>query len=67
MKLSVRLIRARPTFYLISENPNVSLGFADRSMYTRRMMLKEDYHKNGMSQPGYAPVEYNYMEALAKT
>ena len=36
-------------------------------MYTRRMMLKEEYHKNGMSQPGYAPVEYNYMEALAKT
>ena len=35
-------------------------------MYTRRMMLKEDYHKNGMSQPGYAPVEYNYMEALQR-
>ena len=30
-------------------------------------MLKEDFHKKRMSQLGYAPVEYNYMETLAKT
>ena len=30
-------------------------------------MLKEDYHKNRMSPLVYAPVEYNYMETLAKT
>ena len=30
-------------------------------------MLKEDYHKKRMSQLAYAPVEYNYMETLAKT
>ena len=32
------------------------------SLYTRRVMLKEDYHKKRMSQLAYAPVEYNYME-----
>ena len=30
-------------------------------------MLKEDYHKKRMSQLADAPVEYNYMETLAKT
>ena len=52
---------------MISENPNVCLGFVDCSLYTRRVMLKEDYHKKRMSQLVYAPVEYNYMETLAKT
>ena len=52
---------------MISENPNVSLGFVDCSLYTRRVMLKEDYHKKRMSQLAYAPVQYNYMETLAKT
>ena len=50
MKVRVRLIRARPNFYMISENPNVSLGFVDCSLYTRRVMLKEDSHKKRMSQ-----------------
>ena len=30
-------------------------------------MLKEDYHKKRMSRLAHAPVEYNYMETLAKT
>ena len=29
MKIRLRLIRARPYFYMISENPNVSLGIVD--------------------------------------
>ena len=67
MKVRIRLIRARPSFYMISENPNVSLGIVDSSLYTRRVMLKEDYGKKKMSQLAYAPLEYNYMETLAKT
>ena len=66
-KVRIRLIRARSNFYMISENPKVSLGIVDCSLYTRRVMLKEDYHKKIMSQLAYAPVEYNYMETLAKT
>ena len=67
MKVRIRLIRARPNYYMISENPNVSLGIVDCSLYTRRVMLKEDYQRKRMSQLSYAPVEYNYMETLAKT
>ena len=67
MKVQIRLIRARPNFYMISENPNVSLSFLDRCVYTRRVMLKEDYHKKRVSELAYAPPGYNYMETLAKT
>ena len=52
---------------MISENPNVSLGIVDCSLYTRRVMLKEDDHKKRMSQLVFSPVEYNYVETLAKT
>ena len=67
MRARVRLNRARPIFYMIGENPNVSLGIVDSSLYIRRVMLKEDYHKRRMSGLAYALVEYNYMETLAKT
>ena len=66
MKVRIRLIGGRQNFYMISENPNVGLGIVDCSLYTRRVMLKEHYHKK-RSQLAYAPVEYNYMETLAKT
>ena len=45
MKVRLRLIRARPNFYMISDNPNVSLRIVDCSLYTRRIALKDDYHK----------------------
>ena len=67
LNVRIRLIRARPKFYMISESSNVSLGIVDCSLYTRRVMLKEDYHKKRMFQPAFAPVECNYMETLAKT
>ena len=66
MKVRIQLIRARLNFYMISEDPNFNLGIVD-SLYTRRVRLKEDYHKKRMSQLAYGPVEYNYMETLAKT
>ena len=67
MKIRLRLIRARPNFYMISDNPNVSLEIVDCSLYTCRIALKDDYHKNRMTMLAYAPVEYNYLETLAKT
>ena len=39
MKIRLRLIRARPNFYMISDNPNVSLGIVDCSLHTRRMTI----------------------------
>ena len=67
MKIRMRLIRARPKFYMITDNPNVSLGIVDCSLYTRRIALKDDYHKKRMDMLAFAPVEYNYLETLAKT
>ena len=67
MKIRLRLIRARPNFYMISDNPNVSLGIVDCSLYTRRIALKDDYHEKRMDMFAYTPVEFNYLETLAKT
>ena len=67
MKVGLRLIRARPNFYMISDNHNVSLGNVDCSLYTRRIALKDGYHKKRMDMLAYAPVEYTYLETLAKT
>ena len=67
MKTRLRLIRARPNFYMISDNPNVSLSIVDCSLYTRRIALKDDYHKKRVDMLVYTPVEFNYLETLAKT
>ncbi len=67
MKIRLQLIRGRPNFYLISDNPNVSLGILDCFLNTRRFALKDDYHNMRIDMLAYAPVEYNYLEALAKT
>ena len=66
-KIRRRLIRTRPIFYMISDNPNVSLGIVDCSPYSRRIALKDNYHKKRMDMFAYASVEYNYLETLAKT
>ena len=67
VKIRVRLIRARPNFYMISENPNVSLGIVDCSLYTRRIALKDDYHKKRMDMLAHTLVGFIYLEILAKT
>ena len=67
MKIRLRLIRAWLKFYMISDNPNVSLGIVDCSLYTRRIALKDDYYKKRMDILAYTPVELNYLETLAKT
>ena len=67
MKIRLRLIRARPNFSKISDNPNVSLGIVDCSLHTRRIALKDDHHKKRMDMLAYTPVGFNYLETLAKT
>ena len=67
MKIRLQIIRARPNFYMISENPNVSLGNVDCSLYTRRIALKDDYLKKRIDMFAYTPVEFNYLVTLAKT
>ena len=51
---------------MISDNPNDSLGIVDWSLYTRRIVLKDDYHKKRKNMLAYIPVEFNYFETLAK-
>ena len=66
MKIRLRLFRARLNLYMISDNPNNSLGIVDCSFYTRGIALKDDYHKKRMDMLAYTPVEFNYFETLAK-
>ena len=51
---------------MIGDNPYVSLGIVDCSLYTRRIALKDDYHKEHTDILAYTPVEVNYLETLAK-
>ena len=67
MKIGLRLIRARPNFYMISDNSNVSLGIVDCSVYTYRIALNGDYQKKRIDMLAYTPVEFNYLEILSKT
>ena len=67
MKIRLRLIRARPIFYMNSDNPSVSLGIVAFSLYTRRIALKDVHQKKLMDMLAYTPVEFNYLETLAKT
>ena len=56
MEIKLRLIRARPNFYMISDNPK---GNVDCSFYTCRIALKGGYHKKRVDVLAYAPVHYN--------
>ena len=52
---------------MIRDNPNVSLGIVDCSLYTRRIALKDDYHKKRMDIIAYTHLKFNCLETLAKT
>ena len=67
MKIRLPLTRAWPNFYMVSDNLNVSLGIVDCSVYTRRIALKDDFHKKRRDMLAYAPVEYKFLESLANT
>ena len=66
-KIRLKLIRARPNFYMISYNPHVSLKVLDCSLFTRRVVLNEVNHKTIKYQLTYQPACYNFMEAIACT
>ena len=66
-KNRLRLIRARPSFYMISGKANFSHGIVGCSLYTRRIALKDENHKKRMDMLAYLPVECNYLKPSAKT
>ena len=67
MNIRHRLIRPRTSFYNISDNPNLNLGIVGCSLYTRRITLKDDYHKKRMDMLAYTTVKYKQLETLTKT
>ena len=66
-KITLQLIRARPKSSAISDNPSVSFGIVDCALYTRRIALKVDFHKKRTNILAKTPVQFNYLETLAKT
>ena len=67
MEPKLCLINARPDFNVISNNPNVSLGIVDCSLYTLRVALNDDHHEKRMNKHALTPVYFNSLESLAKT
>ena len=67
MKIRLGLNRAGPIFYMITDYPNASLGISDCSLDTRRIALKDDYHKKRLDMLPYSPVQFSYLETIART
>ena len=67
MKVSLQLIRATLNFFMISDNPKISLGNVDCSLYARRIALKNDYQKKTLDIFEYTPVKVSYLQTLTKT
>ena len=51
---------------MINDNPNVSFGNVDCSVYTRRIAFNDDSHRKRMDMLAYTLLEFNYMEFPAK-
>ena len=66
VKIRLQLIRITPTFYMLSDNPNVFLGIVDCLFYTRRIVFKDDHHQERLDMLAYTPLAFNYMDILAK-
>ena len=66
-KVRNKLIRARPNFYMLSDNPNASLKIADCSLFTRRILVAEPIHQYLQWNSEREPAQYNYMETIART
>ena len=66
-KVRIKLIRARPNFYMLSDNPNVSLKIVDCSLFTRRILVAEPNHQYLQWNLEREPAQYNYMETIART
>ena len=54
-------------FKEVNDNPKVSLRIADYSPHTRRIDLKDDYHKDRMDMLALTLQELVFLEILAKT
>ena len=67
IKVRIKLIRARPNFHTLSDNPNVGLKIVDCSLFTRRVLVTEPNHQSLQWNLEREPAHYNYMETIART
>ena len=66
MKSSLRLIRAKRYFYMVSASPNNILRNVDCSLCSRRIARKYDHHKKRRDIFAYTPVQFNYGRLLQR-
>ena len=66
-KVRIKLIRARPNFYMLSDNPIVSVKIIDCSLFTRRILLAEPNHQYLQWNLERGPAHCNYMGTIART
>ena len=66
-KTTLQLIGVELNCYMISDNPNVSFGIVDCSLYIRGIPLKDHYQKKRMVMLAFIAVKYNYLEVLANS
>ena len=66
-KVRFKLVRARPNFYRLSDNPNVSLKIVDCLLFTRRLLVTEHNHQNLQWNLEREPAHNKNMETIART
>ena len=66
-KVRLKLIRARPNFFMISYNPHVHLKVFDCSLFTRRVVVNEVYRQTIKYQLTHQPACYKFMETISRT
>ena len=66
-KVRIKLIRARSNFYMLSDNPNLSLKMVDYSLFSRRILVAEPNHRYLQWNLEIEPAQCNYMKTTART
>ena len=66
-KVRIKITRARPYFYMLSDNPNVSLKIVENSLFTRRLLVAEFNPQYLQWKLEREPAQYSYMETIART
>ena len=66
-KVQIKLIRARPNFKMLSENPNVNLKTVDCSLFIRRSLVAEPNHQYLQWNLKREPAQNNNLETIART
>ena len=67
VNVRIKLIRSRPSFYLISDLDNVQAKIIEASIFTRQVAVDDSYFGKIKSTLAVEPARYNYFEQIPKT